>query len=87
MMCQRCGGLIAEPGKIYGWSGPWCYCLPEKYNQFNYIKPNGQKCDICGSTATDHTEMQCQINRTLKPRTGGQPNKTKSRHVSKEGKR
>lgn len=27
--------------------------------------PKG-KCDICGSTAVDHTEMQCQINRQLK---------------------
>jgi hypothetical protein len=25
----------------------------------------GVKCDICGSTAIDHTEMQCQINRQL----------------------
>lgn len=23
----------------------------------------GQKCDLCGSTAIDHTEMHCQMNR------------------------
>lgn len=27
----------------------------------------GQKCDLCGSTAIDHTEQQCSINRVLKP--------------------
>ncbi len=24
------------------------------------------KCDLCGSTAIDHTENQCNLNRTLK---------------------
>lgn len=26
-----------------------------------------QKCDMCGSTTVDHTEMQCQMNRLSKP--------------------
>lgn len=30
-MCMSCGGLIGEPGKVYGWAGKWCYCpRPEK---------------------------------------------------------
>ena len=29
--CMTCGGLIAEPGKVYGWAGKWCHCIrPEK---------------------------------------------------------
>lgn len=27
----------------------------------------GQKCGLCGSTAIDHTEMHCQMNRAFKP--------------------
>lgn len=26
----------------------------------------GSKCGVCGSTAIDHTENQCQLNRALK---------------------
>jgi hypothetical protein len=25
MICPKCGGLIGEPGKLYGWGGSWCY--------------------------------------------------------------
>lgn len=24
--CGRCGGLIAESGKVYGYAGKWCHC-------------------------------------------------------------
>ena len=24
--CGRCGGLIAEPGKVYSYAGKWCHC-------------------------------------------------------------
>lgn len=24
--CGRCGGLIAEPGRVYGYAGKWCHC-------------------------------------------------------------
>lgn len=24
--CGRCGGLIAQPGKVYGYAGKWCHC-------------------------------------------------------------
>lgn len=26
-ICQTCGGLIAEPGKAYGYAGPYCHCV------------------------------------------------------------
>ena len=26
--CSNCRGLIAEPGKVYGNAGEWCYCAP-----------------------------------------------------------
>lgn len=25
--CRRCNGFIGEPGKAYGYVGPWCKCL------------------------------------------------------------
>lgn len=32
--CMTCGGLIMEPGKAYGYSGPVCNCIvPPKYQQ------------------------------------------------------
>jgi len=39
--CMTCGGLIMEPGKVYGYAGPVCYCNPSpKYQipigQINY---------------------------------------------------
>lgn len=33
--CIRCGGLIMEPNKAYGYAGPVCYCQPQ------YIVPQG----------------------------------------------
>lgn len=24
--CQKCGGLIMEPGKVYGYAGKTCFC-------------------------------------------------------------
>lgn len=29
-MCRKCGGLIGEPGKAYGWAGKWCHCAIEE---------------------------------------------------------
>lgn len=29
-MCQKCGGLIGEPGKAYGWAGKWCLCAQQE---------------------------------------------------------
>ncbi len=26
-MCGSCGGLIGEPGKVYGYAGRWCHCF------------------------------------------------------------
>jgi len=36
------------------------------------LKPKGgQKCDLCGSTAIDHTEMHCQMNRAFRRKDHG----------------
>lgn len=35
--------------------------------QHNHLQP--VKCDLCGSTAIDHTEMDCQLNRVLQKTT------------------
>lgn len=35
---------------------------------------NGFKCDLCGSTAIDHTEIQCSMNRSLRGRGASPPN-------------
>ena len=24
--CAKCGGLMAEPGRVYGWGGKFCHC-------------------------------------------------------------
>lgn len=29
-MCQKCGGLIGESGKAYGWAGKWCHCAQQE---------------------------------------------------------
>ena len=35
--CQTCGGLIMEQGKVYGYSGPVCYCqYPNRGGLSNY---------------------------------------------------
>jgi len=50
---------------------PICHpCKPEcgrlMFNQPGVITPRiPMKCDLCGSTAIDHTEMHCQLNRNL----------------------
>lgn len=60
--CQR-GCLICSP------------CDPLKHGGLatGYPVPlllkGGKKCDICGSTAIDHTEMHCQMNRAFKKAT------------------
>ena len=30
MMCRACKGLIAEPGKVYGYAGDFCHCVEPK---------------------------------------------------------
>lgn len=36
--CKDCGGLIAEPGQIYGWAGKWCLCGMSK--SIKYTAPD-----------------------------------------------
>jgi hypothetical protein len=45
MMCPKCGGLIPQPGVVYGWSGPWCFGHPDQivYNSPPIIK----ECEHC----------------------------------------
>lgn len=40
--------------------------IPSVWGDPPKITRQAVKCDMCGSTTIDHTEMQCQINRTLK---------------------
>lgn len=59
--CRKCGGLVAEPMKMYGYSGQFCHCKePQKPDttttatalgqQMTYIQSCtcGQKCPIHG---------------------------------------
>lgn len=32
--CLNCGGLIGEPGKVYGYAGKWCYCPKDPATQY-----------------------------------------------------
>lgn len=46
--CLYCGGLIARPGKVYGWGGTFCSC-PKKENIQVYGTWNNPhlSCDHC----------------------------------------
>lgn len=48
----KCPNCIGT--QAYGWAYPI------------YPQPVGEKCDMCGSTAIDHTEQQCQLNQQFK---------------------
>ena len=28
-VCTACGGVVGEPGKVYGYAGRWCHCLQD----------------------------------------------------------
>lgn len=38
--CIKCGGLIPEPGKTYGYSGPMCNCQHSKVEQYDTFQVN-----------------------------------------------
>ena len=40
--CKHCGGLKAEPGKAYGYSGAWCHCVctPKQHPYVPEITPD-----------------------------------------------
>jgi hypothetical protein len=40
-MCNKCGGLIAEPNTAYGYSGLWCYC--QAGNKANDVGQNSKQ--------------------------------------------
>lgn len=56
--CQRCGGLVAEPMKPYGYAGRFCHCPDPIMPKANVYSTNtngttfiqictcGQKCPI-----------------------------------------
>lgn len=60
MICKQCGGLIPDWGNHSCTAGHyvWPYVPQPRI-------VSGQKCDICGSTAIDHTEAQCSFNRSF----------------------
>lgn len=61
MICQRCLGTIPDIGDHFCTTGPNI----QPYVPYPLPPMRGQKCDICGSTAIDHTETQCSINRQM----------------------
>lgn len=68
-ICNSCGQYIGDIN-LQG-MGHKCsknvVIVPSPYISPHLVLPvNNQKCDICGSTAIDHTENQCQINRMNK---------------------
>lgn len=48
--CANCSGLIAEPGKAYGYAGKWCFCT--------YAKPERRVID---EPKPDWGELQKRI--------------------------
>ena len=71
-ICKKCNAHVGDIGDPH-------VCPKPDYITYKHFDPNrvireeefipivkGQKCDICGSTAIDHTEAQCQLNRSLK---------------------
>ena len=84
MHCCVCTGVCGHIG------GPW-YCDMHKPRYVpgggyfhpipNYIPPRVNKCDMCGSTAIDHTEKDCRLNRGLSSLTPvGHSKERKSNH-------
>ena len=60
--CKKCSGYIPDIGEHF---------CPPQYPVITTPLPAiklGQKCDVCGSTAIDHTENQCSLNRQLHPK-------------------
>lgn len=68
-ICNQCGGIIPDIGhhncfaKVYQWP----HIFPNTVQPL--IQPlmvQGQKCELCGSTAIDHTEALCKLYRDIK---------------------
>lgn len=51
--------------KKFKWVSKQCKIWPSTHPVPLHSMRTGQKCDICGSTAIDHTENQCSLNRQL----------------------
>jgi hypothetical protein len=58
-ICKKCGGIVAD---IYP-PGTRHECGAKTNEFISGKRPN--KCGMCGSTAVDHTEAQCAMNRAL----------------------
>lgn len=56
MICHPCDPF-KHGGQVFGYTS---YPIP-------MFPKGGKKCDICGSTAIDHTEVNCLINRLSNP--------------------
>lgn len=65
LICKICNNYIPDIGDHFCVS-----TSSQPLPSFPNVDRRGQKCDICGSTAIDHTEAQCQLNRVLKKNSG-----------------
>lgn len=57
MMCPKCGGLIPEPNKVYGYAGK--FCTGHVNNVSAWIPPVVKKCDHCYCKKTEDGHKQC----------------------------
>lgn len=54
--CVKCGGLIMEPNKAYGYAGPVCHCIwTEPYNPY---VPSNSGTIIVTTTTSGGTENE-----------------------------
>lgn len=56
--CLKCGGLIAEPGMTYGYSGKFCYCSYTESSQLQYTPNPHPKCECHQCTWLRASQME-----------------------------
>lgn len=52
--CVQCGGLIMEPGKVYGYAGPVCHCIWRQTNLPSTLL-QGWICQLCGQSVSPYS--------------------------------
>ena len=55
--CENCGGLIAEPGKVYGWGGKFCHCLIPRRMEFTIPDELQEKVERLQSQQSWNTQV------------------------------